>query len=66
MITKDMRIIDIVGKHPQTLPIFGQFRMACLSCGRDFFETVADKADAQGINADELVRALNEATQKKS
>ena len=43
MITKNMRIIDIIEKHPQTLPIFGQFRMACLGCGRDLFDTVEKK-----------------------
>lgn len=66
MITKDMLIKDIVEKYPQTLPVFGQFRMGCLGCSGALFETVGQGAGAHGVNADEMVKALNEAIKKKS
>ena len=58
-ITKDTIIGDILDIAPQTAPIFMSFGMHCLYCPHASAESIAEASLVHGINADELVKALN-------
>ncbi|MCL2677708.1 MAG: DUF1858 domain-containing protein [Clostridiales bacterium] len=58
-ITKEMSIMEVVQKWPQTASIFMNFGMGCLGCSAARFENIEQGANAHGINAVKLVEALN-------
>ncbi len=62
-ITKDMSIVEIVSKYPQTAEVFSSFGMQCLGCAAARFENIAQGAGAHGIDVDALVAKLNEAVE---
>ena len=64
-LTKDMNIIEIVQKYPQTAQIFMQFGMGCLGCAAARFENVEQGANAHGMDVDALMVALNKAVEEK-
>jgi hybrid cluster-associated redox disulfide protein len=59
-ITKDMSIVEVVSKYPQTSEVFMSFGMACLGCAAARFENIAQGAGAHGIDVDALMEKLNE------
>ena len=59
-ITKDMNIIEVVQKYPETIEVFMYAGMGCFGCHVAQFETVEEGARAHGIDIDALVDALNE------
>ena len=46
MITKEMGIVEIVRKYPQTVPVFQSHGMGCLGCSAARFENVEQGATA--------------------
>ena len=60
-ITKEMSIIDIVQQYPQTVEVFASYGLGCLGCAAARFENLSQGANAHGIDADELLEALNNA-----
>ena len=65
MITKDMLIIDILqqGNAEQLAEILQNSGMHCLHCMLAHGETLEEAAAVHGIDCDELVKLLNEATE---
>ena len=61
-ITKDMNIIEVVQRYPDTAMVFMYAGMGCFGCHAAQFETIEEGALAHGIDADKLVEALNEIT----
>ena len=59
-ITKDMNIIEVVQKYPDTIGVFMYAGMGCFGCHVAQFETIEQGATAHGIDVDALVDALNE------
>ena len=59
-ITKDMGIIEVVNKYPDTVPVFMYAGMGCIGCMAARFENIEQGATAHGIDVDALVDALNE------
>ena len=59
-VTKDMTIAEVLMIDRETAPIFMQFGMHCLGCPASSGETIEQASMVHGINADELVDALNE------
>jgi len=59
-ITKDMNIIEVVQKYPDTIGVFMYAGMGCIGCHVAQFETIEQGATAHGIDVDALVNALNE------
>ena len=59
-ITKDMGIIEVVSKYPDTVPVFMYAGMGCIGCMAARFENIEQGATAHGIDVDALVDALNE------
>jgi len=61
MITKNMPIGEVVEKHPETIPVFLHHGLMCFGCAIARFEDIEQGAVAHGIDADALVKDLNEA-----
>ncbi|MDD2993391.1 MAG: hypothetical protein PWQ08_1012 [Clostridiales bacterium] len=62
-ITKDTIIGDILDTAPQTAPLFLDIGMHCLGCPSSRGETIEQACYVHGVEVDELVTALNNATQ---
>jgi hybrid cluster-associated redox disulfide protein len=60
MIAKEMGIVEIVQKYPQTASVFRKHGMGCLGCMAAKFENVEQGAAAHGINLEKLMADLNE------
>lgn len=60
-ITKDMGIIEVVRKYPQTIEVFMKQGMGCLGCAAAHFETIEEGALAHEMDVDKLMEALNAA-----
>ncbi len=58
-ITKDMSILEVVQKYPDTVDVFVNAGMGCLGCAAAHFENIEQGAMAHGINVDQLVKDLN-------
>ncbi|MDT8440788.1 MAG: DUF1858 domain-containing protein [Desulfuromonadales bacterium] len=61
MITRDMKIADIISRHPQTIEVFRRFGLECLECQIADFEEVEHGAGVHQVDLDELLAALNAA-----
>ena len=61
VITADMPIGEIVARFPETIRVFMGHGLACVGCAVARFENVRQGAEAHGINADALIKDLNEA-----
>ena len=59
-ITKDMSIIEVVQKYPDTAMVFMYAGMGCIGCAAAHFENIEQGAMAHGIDVDALMDALNE------
>ena len=60
-ITKDTTIGDILNIKPEAIPVLMEIGMHCLGCPASQGETVAEAAMVHGVDADELVKRMNEA-----
>ena len=65
-ITKDMSIMEVVQKYPDTVEVFMNSGMGCLGCAAAHFENIEQGALAHGIDVDALMRGLNEAVEAKA
>ena len=65
-ITKDMTIMDVVNKYPQSIKVFFEHGLFCIGCNVAYRETVEQGAAAHGINVDELMVKLNQATAEEA
>ena len=63
-ITKDMSIIDIVNKYPETVDVFQAYGMHCFGCMAARFENVEQGILAHGLDVDQLIEELNKAVEK--
>lgn len=60
-ITKDMGIMEVVQKYPDTVEVFMSAGMGCLGCAASHFENIEQGAMAHGIDVDTLMKNLNAA-----
>lgn len=58
-ITKEMGIMDVVQKYPNTVDVFMNAGMGCLGCAAARFENIEQGAGAHGIDIDSLIEELN-------
>lgn len=59
-ITKDMNIVEVVQRYPDTMMVFMYAGMGCFGCHAAQFESIEEGALVHGIDPDKLVEALNE------
>ena len=65
-VTKDMNIIEIAQKHPESIEIFHKYGLGCLGCAAARFENLEAGAKVHGIDVDEMVNAMNEIVEKSA
>jgi hybrid cluster-associated redox disulfide protein len=53
--------MEVLQKKPEAAQVFARFGMHCLGCLVASGETVEQAAMAHGLDADEIIKALNEA-----
>lgn len=58
-VTKEMSIIDIVQKYPQSLEIFAKYGLGCIGCAAARFENLEAGAKVHGFDPDEMVAEIN-------
>lgn len=61
LVTKDMSILDIVQKYPQSLEVFAKYGLGCIGCAAARFENLEAGAKVHGFDPDEMVAEINEA-----
>ena len=59
-ITKDMSIMEVVTKYPDTVPVFMNSGMGCIGCAAAHCQNIEQGAMAHGIDIDALMAGLNE------
>lgn len=59
-ITKDMSIMEVVQKYPDTVEVFMNSGMGCLGCAAAHFENIEQGALAHGIDINSLMKGLND------
>ena len=59
-ITKDMSIMEVVQKYPDTAMVFMYAGMGCIGCAAAHYENIEQGAMVHGIDIDALIDALNE------
>ena len=60
LITKDTIIGDILDMDNTTAPFFLEMGMHCLGCPASRGETIAEACMVHGVDADELIKKINE------
>ncbi len=66
-ITKDMSIGEVLDKYPATEKVFMKwFGNGCFTCPGAKTEDIAFGATMHGVDADEVVRELNEAAEQEN
>ncbi len=64
-INKKMSFAEIIQKYPEAAEILLEKGMHCIGCPMAMQESLEDGAKAHGLNADEIVKELNEKLGKK-
>jgi len=61
MITREMKISDIISKHPETIEVFRTFGLDCAECQIADYEEVEHGAGVHNVDVVQLLEALNRA-----
>ena len=64
-VTSDMIIADVLTMDRGTVPIFLNAGMHCLGCPSASGESIAEACQVHGIDADKLVKELNDYLENK-
>ncbi len=64
LVTKDMNIIEIVQKHPESVEIFHKYGLGCLGCAAARFENLEAGAKVHGYDPDAMVADINKVIQE--
>ena len=66
IITANMPIGDVVQKYPSTIEVFFRHGLACVGCAVARFENIGQGAMAHGIDAEALIKDLNQAVTQEN
>lgn len=58
-VTKDMNILEIAQKHPESIEVFHKYGLGCLGCAAARFENLEAGAKVHGYNVDDMVDDIN-------
>lgn len=58
-VTKEMGIIEIVQKFPQSLEVFAKYGLGCIGCAAARFENLEAGAKVHGVDPDVMVAEIN-------
>ena len=59
LVTKDMNILEIAQKHPESIEIFHKYGLGCLGCAAARFENLEAGAKVHGYDPDAMVADIN-------
>lgn len=59
LVTKEMSILDIVQKYPESLEVFAKYGLGCIGCAAARFENLEAGAKVHGFDPDEMVAEIN-------
>ncbi len=59
LITKDMKINEVIRIKPRTLGTLMNFGLGCIGCPASQMETIEQAAAVHGLDVDFLIKALN-------
>lgn len=60
MITRDMKIEEIIRKYPKTIAVLKGFGLDCSACSIAEYEDLAHGAGVHKVDIEELLKRLNE------
>ena len=60
-VTKEMHILEIAQKHPESIEVFHRYGLGCIGCAAARFENLEAGARVHGFDADEMVKDINAA-----
>lgn len=63
-ITSNMRIEDVLVRHPATAQVFQRYGLHCHDCHVARFESIAEGARVHDLSLDGLLEALNQAAER--
>ncbi len=58
-ITRDMNLLEVTKKYPQSLEVFSAYGLGCTSCAIASMETIEEGAKAHRVDVDLLIEDLN-------
>ena len=58
-INKDMKIGELLKKHPEKADVLLSAGMHCLGCPASQAETIEEACEVHGIDVEELIKELN-------
>ncbi len=58
-VTKEMGIMDIVQKYPQSIEVFQKYGLGCIGCAAARFENLEAGARVHGFDPDLMVADIN-------
>jgi hybrid cluster-associated redox disulfide protein len=64
-VNKDWSLGETLQQYPESMEVFAQFGMHCIGCAIAMHETIEQGAQVHGIDANELVKKINEAISKE-
>lgn len=61
MITKDMKIEEIIRSHPETIVVFKSFGLDCNECQIAEYEDLEHGAGVHNVDIEQLLKKINAA-----
>lgn len=58
-VTKEMGILEIVQRYPQSLEVFAKYGLGCIGCAAARFENLEAGAKVHGIDPEQMVTEIN-------
>jgi hybrid cluster-associated redox disulfide protein len=65
VITKEMKIADVIRNHPETIAVFQKFDLSCRECQIADFEEVEHGAGVHEVDLEKLLAELNRVCEDK-
>jgi len=57
----EMTVAEVLESWPETVPVFQEYKTACVGCAMAPFDTMADVAQIYQLDLSELMAALHQA-----
>lgn len=64
-VTKDMGILEIAQKYPESIEVFQKYGLGCLGCAAARFENLEAGARVHGFDPDAMVADINALIENK-
>lgn len=64
-ITADMSFAELIREHPEAVKVFLKHGMHCIGCPMAMRETIAEGAQAHGLDVKKLIDELNKSIKPK-